>query len=357
MRVALDTNAVYTTRAGVARYIRGLIRGLKQIAPSDAEFFQLAWEVPNLDYRQPQRALKTFYRAFIWAKIVAPRRLTRMSVDLLHSPATFFITPPRSIKNVVTLHDLAVWRYPERFRRWLRWSSKREILRLLTADRVICISRFTADEAMRLIRLPASRIDVIHNGCDFHPHETKVNEQTPSFAAPPEFFLFVGMLDPGKNLALLRAVYRSAAERKIRLPPLLIVGARWVGVGNEGTPPDDWCYLGHQPDGVLLYLYRRALALVFPSKYEGFGLPVAEAMAAGCPVICSPVSSLPEVGGEAACFTEMRPDAYLKSMQRLCRDSAWRSELVQRGFEQSQKFSWEKCAAATLNVYREVLKT
>jgi alpha-1,3-rhamnosyl/mannosyltransferase len=165
------------------------------------------------------------------------------------------------------------------------------------------------------------------------------------------------MLDPGKNLALLSDVYRSAAERKIQLPPLLIVGARWVGVGNEGAPPEDWRYLGHQPDEVLLYLYRRALALVFPSKYEGFGLPVAEAMAAGCPVICSPVSSLPEVGGDAACFTEMRPDAYLKSMHRFCRDSTWRGELVNRGLEQSQKFSWKKCAAATLNVYRDVLKT
>src|SRR4026207_1430768 len=115
MRVALDTNGVYTTRAGVARYIRGLARGLKQIAPSDAEFFELAWEVPNFGYQQPKRALKTLYRAFVWAKIVAPRRLTRMGVHLLHSPATFFITPPRNIKNVVTLLDLAVWRYPERF--------------------------------------------------------------------------------------------------------------------------------------------------------------------------------------------------------------------------------------------------
>jgi alpha-1,3-rhamnosyl/mannosyltransferase len=210
---------------------------------------------------------------------------------------------------------------------------------------------------MRLIGLPASRIEVIHNGCDFHSGEGRVTEQTPSFALPPEFFLFVGMLDPGKNLALLRDVYRSAAERKVPLPPLLIVGARWVGVGNEGAPPEDWRYLGHQTDEVLLYLYHRALALVFPSKYEGFGLPVAEAMAAGCPVICSPVSSLPEVGGEAAYFTEMRADAYLKSMQRLCQDSTCRSELVQRGFEQSQKFSWKKCAAASLNVYREVLKT
>jgi hypothetical protein len=81
-------NAVYTTRAGVARYIRGLIRGLKQIAPSDAEFFELAWGVPNFDYRQPQRALKTF-TAFVWARIVAPRQLIRMSVHLLHSQPLF----------------------------------------------------------------------------------------------------------------------------------------------------------------------------------------------------------------------------------------------------------------------------
>jgi glycosyltransferase involved in cell wall biosynthesis len=311
----------------------------------------------NLEYHQPQRAIKTIYRELIWAKFLAPGKLRKLKIDLLHSPGAVLISPPRTIPHVATLHDLAVLRYPERFRPWHRWSSKRQFLRVLTADRVICISRFTAEEAMRLIGLPASRIEVIYNGCDFHREETTGEEQKPSFSLPAEFFLFVGSLEPGKNLSLLRCVYHLASERKIHLPPLLIVGARWEGVGSEGPASENWQYLGHQPDEVLLYLYCRALALVFPSKYEGFGLPVGEAMAAGCPVICSPVSSLPEVGGEAVCFSAMEPEAYLKSMHRLVRDSTWRSELTQLGFEQAKKFSWKKCAAATLSVYREVLKT
>jgi alpha-1,3-rhamnosyl/mannosyltransferase len=103
-------------------------------------------------------------------------------------------------------------------------------------------------------------------------------------------------------------------------------------------------------------LYRRARALLFPSKYEGFGLPVAEAMALGCPVICSPVASLPEVGGPAAHYAELTPESYLTAMLRLTRDTRWREELIERGRVQAREFSWRRCAAQTLEAYRHTLK-
>jgi alpha-1,3-rhamnosyl/mannosyltransferase len=356
MHVAVDTNAIYTTQAGSARYVRGLLRGITQAQPADVRVTQVAWPVENFAYRQPQRAFKTFYRELIWSRFVAPRLLARQGVDLFHSTARAMVQPPRGIAHIATLLDLAVLRTPERFRKWHRRSARNSLQRLSQAAQITCISEFTAKEAMQLLGLPPSKLTVVYIGCEFHPDEGPVGEQLPDFPVPDEFFLFVGSLEPGKNLALLKAVYQQAQAEGINLPPLLVVGARWQGVEGEGKPPANWHYLGRQPDAVLVFLLRRARALVFPSKYEGFGLPVVEAMALGCPVICSPVASLPEVGGEAALFTEMTVPGYLKSMQSIQRDNNLRSELVAKGLVQARRFSWKRCAQETIEVYRRAWK-
>lgn len=355
MRVAIDTNGLFTGQAGTARHIRGFLRGLQSLEPP-IDYFPLAWEVPNLDYRQPARTLKTAFRELVWARTTAPRRLARSQADLYHATGSFFVRAPKGMKQVVTLYDLGVMRHPERFRRWHRWSEPKRLARLAQVDRILCISRFTADEAMELLGLPAHLLEVIYCGCDFHPSEPPKPEEKPAFDLPAEFFLFVGSLEPGKNLALLRQAYELAATRSQPLPPLLVVGVRWAGVAAEGKPPAGWVYLGRQSDGVLQHLYRRALALIFPSRYEGFGLPVAEAMALGCPVICSRVASIPEVGGAAACYAELEPAAYLDQMIKLATDSALREDLAGKGKEQARRFSWSKCAQETVAIYQEVCR-
>ncbi|MBI3415077.1 MAG: glycosyltransferase family 4 protein [Verrucomicrobia bacterium] len=355
MRVAIDTNGCYTVQAGVARYIRGLLGGLRQLRGTDLEFFEFAWEVENFTYRQPQRALKTFYRELIWCRHVAPRLLTRHHADLLHSTTGYLITPPDQLPNVITVHDLAFLRFPKRFRPWQRWAGRRNLEKVATARRVICISQFTADEAIQLLGLSASKIEIVYNGCDFQSIEASPTESRPEFAVPSEFFLFVGSLEPGKNLSLLREIYAGAERTGKRLPPLMIVGARWEGVAGEGRPPADWHYLGRQPDETLIYLYRRALALVFPSKYEGFGLPVVEAMALGCPVLCGSVASLPEVGGEAALYAKLQTDEFGQAMLRLAGDETLRYEMAEKGREHVKKFNWHKCASETAAVYRQAL--
>ena len=125
-------------------------------------------------------------------------------------------------------------------------------------------------------------------------------------------------------------------------------------MAHEGPPPPDWHFLGHANDGQLATLYRGAKALLFPSLYEGFGLPVLEAMAHGSPVLCGPVASLPEVGGEAAAYAELTPEAYGAAMQRLAADDNWRVELRESGLKRAALFSWEKCARETLAVYRSL---
>ena len=356
MRVAIDTNPLYVTRAGVARYVRGLLQGMDSIQPPDCHLQKLAWEVENLAYTPPTRALKTAYRELLWARWKAPKKLFSWDSDVLHSTAGWLITPPGMVRHVVTLHDLALLRHPERFRRWQRTAGVWRLQKLADADHVLCVSQFTADEAMCLLNLPASKISVVHNGCD-----DLVDEHSPSVEragkASSDFFLFVGSLEPGKNLALLREVWAAAAVDGQRLPPLLIAGARWVGVPGEGPPPADWHYLGHVPDAELARLYRQTLALVFPSKYEGFGLPVLEAMRCGCPVICSRVASLPEIAGDAAWWCDLDSGSYLTVLRECASNGPVRRHFALAGPAHAKKFSWAACAAGTLEAYRTVMRS
>lgn len=346
MRVAFDTNALYTTRAGVARYVRGLRQGLAALAADDLQIMPWAWPVENFGYAQPQRLLKTAWREGVWARTTGRAQLR--SVDLLHSTHLPLVARP-PVPQVVTLHDLAVLRHPERFRAWQRRGAVRRLRHLAGAGQIIAVSQFTADESIALLGLSARRITVVQHGVTLA--ET---EEVPT-GLPSEFFLFVGSLEPGKNLALLRQVWLAAAAEGKTLPPLLIVGARWEGVAREGAPPVDWRFLGHQSDEVLLALYRRARALLFPSAYEGFGLPVLEAMAAGCPVICGRVASLPEVGGDAVCYTELTEPNFLTAARRMLNDEAWRLGLMAAGRARAAGFNWETCARATSAVYRQTL--
>jgi alpha-1,3-rhamnosyl/mannosyltransferase len=355
LRVGVETTALYTTKAGICRYVTGLLKGLGRVDGHNA--FELGWPVENLEYKQPIRAMKTAYREFFWGKVVAPHQLKQENADVLHSTSGMFIRAPRNVKHVITLHDMSITRHPERFRKWQIKSWSKRLGALNKADKIIAISQFTADEAMRLLNLPASKFEIVHNGCDFHPDEPRPSEREPDaeFKVPSEFYLFIGSLEPGKNLALLKRAYLQAESEGKLLPPLVIVGARWAGVPGEGIPPKGWIYMGRQDDQVLVWLYRRALALVFPSIYEGFGLPIVEANAMNCPVICSPVASLPEVAGEAALFTEMRHEAYVNSMRQLAADPLAREALIEAGQKNCLRFSWTRCAEQTVSVYHQAI--
>ncbi|OGV63977.1 MAG: hypothetical protein A2283_11935 [Lentisphaerae bacterium RIFOXYA12_FULL_48_11] len=357
VKIAIDTNPIYTTQAGTARYVNGLLRGLRQLSVPDLSVVPLAWETENFGYDQPGRILKTIWRELIWAPMIAPFVLRRNATDLLHITGGLVISIPRGIKSVHTILDCAVLRNPSRFRRWQRWTGGLRLHRqVVNADRIICISRFVAEEIMSLLGVPASRLDVVYLGSDFNDTGNAEESSPEGMDIQGEFFLFVGSLEPGKNLNLLRQVYELASARNVHLPPLIVVGARWAGVSNEGKVPGNWIYLGHQPDAVLRYLYRRAIALVFPSKYEGFGLPVLEAMSMGCPVICSKVASLPEVGGDAVKYADQTPGSYYDAMLQLMRNNDERQILRKLGYEQAGRFSWCRCVEETVSVYRSVIE-
>jgi len=353
LRVAIDTSSLYTTRAGTARYTQGLLNGFRAMGYKAPHILPLAWPVDNFDYKQPMRALKTAYRELVWCRTRATAQLRDGAYDILHSASHIGFRPPPGVRRVHTLYDLVVLRHPEKFRRWQRFTGIRFLDRLQSMDRIICISRFTADEAMSLLGLPARKLEVVYCGSDLADVPVKT-ENTQGLSLPDTFFLFVGSLEPGKNLALLKSVYQQAAQSGRPLPPLLIAGGRWAGVESEGMAPESWIYLGRVSDPALVALYRRAAALVFPSKYEGFGLPVLEAMSLGCPVICSRSGSIPEVGGDAVCYSELSVSAFLGNMRAMLSDPVLRDEMRAKGMDRASCFSWRQCAEETAAIYESV---
>jgi glycosyltransferase involved in cell wall biosynthesis len=355
MHVMIDTNPLYVSKAGIARYLRSLLREFEAISEAESlRVEQLAWPVENFAYRQPMRAARTFYREMIWPRLTAGPRIRRERPDVIHRTSVALELPlPDDVPEVVTLHDLAVIRYPERFRRWHRWRETHLLKRVHEAAHIICVSSFTAKEAHEMLGLPEAKMTVVHHANFFTPGAARPSEIPADIPWREPFFLFVGSLEPGKNLRLLQNTYAQAKDRRQKLHPLVVVGARREGVEAEGPAPDNWYYTGHLSDGALQALYENAHALVFPSKYEGFGIPVLEAMGLGCPVICSAVASLPEVGGDAACYVDLNPDAYLEAMLELSENVARRQTMITQGLARAKLFSWSRAARETLAVYRQ----
>ncbi len=267
IRVALDTTPLVQTRAGTARYVRALRDGLGD-------------DVVELQYAATSR-LRTVAADVLWY----PRLRAPAAADVLHCPT--FRGPVRATgKVVVTVHDLAVLRHPEWFNRWTRSYSRLAVPRVLrAATRLIAVSEFTKREVVELLAVAPDRIDVVPNGIEevFIPDGPK---------ADGDYALAVGTLEPRKNLARIA----QAVDGELR-----VVGARgWGGV----DPPPNVTWLGDVPDAELAALYRGARCLVYASLYEGFGIPVAEALACGCPVVTSADSPMQEFAGGDAVYVD-----------------------------------------------------
>jgi glycosyltransferase involved in cell wall biosynthesis len=298
----------------------------------------------------------------VWEQLVQPWAARRAGVDLVHAPA--FVGPlVGSPPFVVTIHDLSFVGYPQNFR-----SGNRAYLRLFTrlsvhtARRVIAVSHSTREDLARFYGLSPRKVDVVYNGVDpaFRPMPA---DEVAAFRVrrglPDRFILFVGTLEPRKNIARLISAYAQVPQPR---PPLLLVGGKgWLyddifrrveSLGLTGEVN----FVGYVEAAELPAWYNAALLFVYPSLYEGFGLPVLEAMACGTPVVSSTASSLPEVTGEAGILVDPHDtDALAGAIRRLAGDASLRDELATAGVRQAARFSWSETARGTARCFRRAL--
>jgi glycosyltransferase involved in cell wall biosynthesis len=320
VRIGIDLSPLALTRAGTARYLEGLLPHLR----GHVQVTGLRWGGGG--------RLTAAVRDLWWYPVALPLRAR--GVDVLHCPT--YRAPLRSpVPLVVTVHDLAVLRHPEAFRRWSRLYGALTVRRVVrAATRVIAVSEFTKREVVELADVPEERVAVVPNaaGAPFGPDGPR---------ADGDYVLAVGTLEPRKNLPrLVEATRRLGVE-------LRVVGERgWGGVDAGGVT-----WLGRVDDDELARLYRGARCVAYPSLYEGFGIPVLEALRSGAAVVTSAGTAMAEVADGAAVLVDpLDPAAIADGIERA---SAERDELGRRGVQRAQAFTWEAVAAATMRVYEE----
>ncbi len=365
LHVAVDGRLLSYTAGGISQYTRQLV---SQIVPMLEPHEQMTLlrsgrlPSPDLDVAKLRYASLLTPAHHRWEQMSLPLELLRIRPSLVHSPD--FIPPMRGPwRRVITIHDLAFLLYPGMVTPESRAYYGQIGKAARVADAVITVSQFTASDVTRLLDADPARINVIQNGVDpsLAPvtDQAVIDEWRAHHRINRPYILYAGTFEPRKNLPLL--VDAFARLRREHDVLLVLLGARgWL------YEPTFECILSSrvanyvrvledQPRSEWAIAYSAAAVAVTPSIYEGFGLPVLEAMACGAPVVSSNASSLPEVVGDAGLlFESENVDALTRTIQSVLGDESEATRLQEAGFQRVKEFSWARSASRTLDVYRAV---
>ena len=372
MRVCIDVSAAVHRRAGLGRYAHGLIAALvEQGAHEYTAFYHQRGEAhlaPPID-RLPQLTTPLTVRA--WRLRTALAYFSGLGMDAMFAGvdvfhATEHLLPRlRRVRSVFTLHDL-IFQFDPDSHKPLNIAFLRTMMPrfLRAADAIIAVSECSKRDAARIYGVPADKIWVIYEGVDprFGPIDdaAQIASIRRKYNLPQRFVLHLGTIEPRKNLTLL---FEALTALNVERYTLVVAGKTgWLTdpifarIGELGLQ-DRVLFTGYVPDEDLPALLSAASVLVMPSKYEGFGLPVLEAMACGTPVIASNASSLPEVGGDAALYAAPDdPSAWAELISRVLKDAALRASMREKGLRQAAKFRWDIAARQTAEVYSTLQK-
>jgi glycosyltransferase involved in cell wall biosynthesis len=374
MRIAIDLSPAVHQKAGLGRYARTLAEHLTALDHGN-EYIAFAYGRPAQDALPPSlRMLPRAnipldvrpWRMGVWLGHALGLSLDRVlpRVDIFH--ATEHLLPPlKNARTVFTLHDLIFQFFPEFHLPLNRWFLRNAMPHFLRrADAIIAVSECTKRDAMQFYHVPADKITVIYEGVNpaLRPatDPNVIAAARARYAHNQPFLLFLSTIEPRKNIPALVDALQVLRARG--LPHRLLVAGRrgWLYQGvfehvRQAGMESQVDFLDYVPDADLPALFAACDAFVFPSLYEGFGLPPLEAMACGAPVVCSNTSSLPEVVGDAAlCVNPRDVGEIAAAVERVIHDDRLRAELRAKGIARAAQFSWERAARETLNVYQEV---
>jgi glycosyltransferase involved in cell wall biosynthesis len=377
VKVAIDIRRM--TEFGIGTYIRNVVRILARLDQqseyfligSPSKFAEFGVLPPNfhavaLVDRDDTLKGNLEFRAIV----------KRLECDVVHIPHLFWIPRGLSCPYILTVHDLLEHMYGSRnassMRRSLHFYMTRRVLR--KAARIIAVSQFTKGEIEKLLSIPDDRIEVVYNAIDerfLHGHATEADREmiAQRYLVNHPFVLYAGAIRPHKNVVRIIEAFsalKSELQKEQQFPDLklIIIGddlsshPRLRRTVVRSGVQNDVRFMGFVPIEVLRIFYDVAKVFVFPSLYEGFGLPPLEAMAHGTPVVTSNTSSLPEVAGGAALL--VNPENVFeirRGVQRVLLDPVLREQMKRRGYEQAQRFSWTSSVSRILEIYREVAGT
>lgn len=387
-KIGIDIQAAQGRKTGLGVYTHSLTEALSRVPQNGFEFcfyskpLTLALSPKGRGEDNPlfpsprlrgegksEGGMNTLQR-MVWENVELPRLARNDHVDLLHVPA---FAPPvfKSCRVVVTVHDLIGMIYPNQlgwpsrfyWGKWLPLAVKR-------AHALIADSENTKKDIQRILHVPEEKIRVIYpsgyEAFSLPRDAAKLQNLKSRLGIPEKYFLFVGTLEPRKNLKRVLGAFAQFLQTKTQDTryQLVAAGSREFAhgkfyetlLGESFKRKDDVIFTDYLDQRDLVLLYGGAEALLYPSLYEGFGIPVLEAMASGIPVLTSRLSSLPEAAGEAAYYVDSyKTGDIARGMKEIAHNESLRKSLIAKGFEQIKKFSWEKTAQETLKVYESLM--
>lgn len=376
MRILVEYTAAIAQGAGIGRYTRSLVDALLRVdhddrftlfsaeRPSDARGFPSA-----ADLRTVTGPLDNRRMTILWHRLGVPLPIELLAgrADVLHAP-DFSLPPSVGASTVVTIHDLAFMTHPECAVPALRAYLNRVVPRAVRrADHIIAVSQRTADDLVDLLGVEPKKITVIHLGVDPSVRrvedEARLREVAARYELRRPFALAVGTIEPRKNFARLIEAFSIARARPGGPAQLVIAGRKgWLyddvfqAVERLGLH-DSVRFLDYVPDDDLPVLYTLASVVAMPSLYEGFGIPVVEAMACGTPVVASAAGSLPEIVGDAGLLAPPEDVSSLAdALSQAVSDEAMRERMVARGRERVRDFDWDEAARRHVAVYHAVAR-
>jgi len=367
MRIGIDVSQIVYQGSGIATYTQKLVENLLQLdQKNDYVLFgsSLRQRQKLKDFVQGKRAMAklypwpTLFLEKLWNNLhVYPIEKLIGEVAVFHS--SDWLQPPAQAKKVTTVHDVIPFKYPASFsprgghdivanqQRRLAWVKKEVAL-------VMVDSQATKDDVLEILGIPAQKIRVVRLAADasFRPQPTaKIEQIKEQYGIKGDYLLNVGAREPRKNLAGVMEAFKLFSRTPRRRASLVIAGKQAWGENHEYRVPGIK-YLGYVPSEDLPALYSGAACFVYPSFYEGFGLPVLEAMACGCPVVTTDRGSLAEIAGGAAVLVDPEKPAVIAA--GINQAIQGQDKLRRQGIVQAKKFSWQKTAQAVRQVYEEV---